>query len=139
MTPRPSARTDAEIIAEAEAQLGGEGQDGEVIVVTGSAIERTETTTPAPVSVLDAEELDAAGMASIGDILQDLPAQSNAINTQFNNGGDGATRVRHPRPRRRSARSCSSTAAATCRAAPAPTRRSISTRSRSRSSSASRS
>ena len=30
---------------------------------------------------------------SIGQILQNLPSQSNAINIQFNNGGDGSTRV----------------------------------------------
>jgi outer membrane receptor protein involved in Fe transport len=61
--------------------------------VTGSAIERKETTTPAPVSVIDREELDAAGLVSVGDILQNLPAQSNGINVQFNNGGDGSTRI----------------------------------------------
>ena len=97
-TPPPAdtsaeAPSDADVIAEAEAQLAGAPGEGEVIVVTGSAIERTETTTPAPVTVLDRQDLDAAGMASIGDILQDLPSQSNGINTQANNGGDGATRV----------------------------------------------
>ena len=66
---------------------------GEVIVVTGSAFERRELTTPAPVTVLDRSDLDSAGMATVGDILQNLPAQSNAINIQFNNGGDGSTRV----------------------------------------------
>jgi iron complex outermembrane receptor protein len=65
----------------------------EVIVVTGSIIERRELTTPAPLAVLDKADLDAAGVASIGQILQNLPSQSNAINVQFNNGGDGATRV----------------------------------------------
>lgn len=66
---------------------------GEVIVVTGSSFERRELTTPAPVTVLDRSDLDSAGMATVGDILQNLPAQSNAINIQFNNGGDGSTRV----------------------------------------------
>jgi iron complex outermembrane receptor protein len=65
----------------------------EVIVVTGSIIERRELTTPAPLAVLDKADLDAAGVASIGQILQNLPSQSNAINVQFNNGGDGSTRV----------------------------------------------
>ncbi len=79
--------TDAE--AEEESFAGEE----EVIVVTGSIIERRELTTPAPLAVLDKAELDAAGVASIGEILQNLPSQSNAINVQFNNGGSGATRV----------------------------------------------
>ena len=88
--------SDAEVIAQAQAELEAGGApegEGEVIVVTGSAIERKETTTAAPVSVVDKEELDASGLVSIGDILQNLPANSNAINVQFNNGGDGSTRV----------------------------------------------
>ena len=67
--------------------------EGEVIIVTGSAIERRDLTTPAPVAIVDKTAIESAGVASIGEVLQDLPAQSNAINTQFNNGGSGATRV----------------------------------------------
>jgi iron complex outermembrane receptor protein len=92
--PAGDTPTDADVIAQAEAELeGGGDQEGEVIVVTGSAIERKETTTPAPVSVVDREELDASGLVAVGDILQNLPSQSNGINVQFNNGGDGSTRV----------------------------------------------
>jgi len=65
----------------------------EEIVVTGSRIPRKELTTAAPVTVLDKEQLEKTGKTSIGEILQSLPEQSNAINTQYNNGGDGATRV----------------------------------------------
>jgi iron complex outermembrane recepter protein len=85
--------TDEELVRQAEADLAAQQQEGEVIQITGSAIERTETTTAAPVTVLDRQELEASGMVSVGDILQDLPANSNAINTQANNGGDGSTRV----------------------------------------------
>ncbi len=65
----------------------------EDIVVTGSRIPRKELTTAAPVTVLDKAQIEATGRTSIGEILQNLPEQSNAINTQFNNGGDGSTRV----------------------------------------------
>ncbi|HSR97985.1 MAG TPA: TonB-dependent receptor [Kofleriaceae bacterium] len=65
----------------------------EVITITGSAIERRDLTTPAPVAILKKEQLEQAGLATVGDILQKLPAQSNAINAQANNGGDGSTRV----------------------------------------------
>lgn len=68
-------------------------QEGEVIVVTGSAIERRDLTTTAPLAIMDKTELEASGMASVGEILQNLPSQSNAINVQFNNGGDGSTRI----------------------------------------------
>ncbi len=65
----------------------------EEIVVTGSRIPRKELTTAAPVTVLDKEQLEKTGKTSIGEILQSIPEQTNAINTQFNNGGDGSTRV----------------------------------------------
>jgi iron complex outermembrane receptor protein len=90
----PGETEDGDVVIPTEAESeevfsGGE----EVIVVTGSIIERRELTTPAPLAVLDKADLDAAGVASIGQILQNLPSQSNAINVQFNNGGDGSTRV----------------------------------------------
>jgi outer membrane receptor protein involved in Fe transport len=47
----------------------------------------------APVTVLDRKQLEATGLSSLGEILQRLPEQSNATNTQVNNGGSGATRV----------------------------------------------
>jgi iron complex outermembrane receptor protein len=65
----------------------------EVITVTGSTIERKTLTTPAPLTILNRDDLAAAGRATVGDILQQLPAQSNAINAQSNNGGDGSTRI----------------------------------------------
>ena len=63
------------------------------ITVTGSRIKSAETLAPAPIVVLSAEEIRAQGLASLGDVLQTLTVQSNAINTQANNGGDGSTRV----------------------------------------------
>jgi outer membrane receptor protein involved in Fe transport len=65
----------------------------EVITVTGSTLERKTLTTPAPLTILSRDDLNATGRATVGDILQSLPAQSNAINAQANNGGDGSTRV----------------------------------------------
>jgi iron complex outermembrane receptor protein len=60
---------------------------------TGSHLSRPGQPPVVPVTVLDREQLLATGLTSLGDILQRLPEQANAINTQFNNGGDGATRV----------------------------------------------
>jgi iron complex outermembrane recepter protein len=81
--------TDEQLAAIAEQEVEGE----EIITVTGSTLDRRELTTPAPVTVLDKADLEGAGVATIGDIIQNLPAQSNAINAQVNNGGDGSTRV----------------------------------------------
>jgi iron complex outermembrane receptor protein len=65
----------------------------EEILVTGSRIRRKDLTTPAPVTVINREAVLASGKVSIGDFLQSLPEQGNSINTQVNNGGNGATRV----------------------------------------------
>ncbi|HTR56114.1 MAG TPA: TonB-dependent receptor [Kofleriaceae bacterium] len=83
--------TDEELakMAEAEAKT----QSEEVITVTGSLVERRELTTPAPITVVDREKLLAAGITNVGDILQQIPAQGNALNEQNNNGGDGSVRI----------------------------------------------
>jgi len=65
----------------------------EAIVITGTRIRRKDLTTPAPISVITRTEMQASGRVSIGDFLQLLPEQGNAINTSLNNGGNGATRV----------------------------------------------
>jgi iron complex outermembrane recepter protein len=63
------------------------------IYVTGSSVRRVDLVTPAPVTVLNREDLDASGLMSVGEILQNLPIQANAVNVQTNNSGDGTTRV----------------------------------------------
>jgi outer membrane receptor protein involved in Fe transport len=65
----------------------------EQITVTGSRIRRKDLTTPAPIAVISKQEIQASGKVSIGDFLQGLPEQGNAINTTFNNGGNGSTRI----------------------------------------------
>ncbi|MCU0696051.1 MAG: TonB-dependent receptor [Myxococcaceae bacterium] len=62
-------------------------------VVTGSRIKRKELTGPAPVLVFTAEQIKASGRLNVGEFLQTVPQQSNAINRNANNGGDGAIRV----------------------------------------------
>jgi iron complex outermembrane receptor protein len=46
-----------------------------------------------PVTVIDRTLLETTGAASLGQALQQLSWQSNAINAQFNNGGDGSSRI----------------------------------------------
>ena len=65
----------------------------EEIVVTGSRIRRKDLTTAAPVTIVSKEQVQASGKVSIGDFLQQLPEQGNALNTSVNNGGDGSTRI----------------------------------------------
>ncbi|MFZ5842916.1 MAG: TonB-dependent receptor plug domain-containing protein [Pseudomonadota bacterium] len=63
------------------------------IEVTGSRIKRTDIEGANPVQVLDRQAIEATGLASVGDILQDIPSAGSSINTTFNNGGDGSTTI----------------------------------------------
>jgi iron complex outermembrane recepter protein len=91
---KPADATAASPAADAaKPKKPGEEEYVEEIVVTGSRIPRVELTTAAPVTVLNRTQIESSGRPSIGDILQSIPEQSNAINTQFNNGGDGSTRI----------------------------------------------
>jgi iron complex outermembrane receptor protein len=67
--------------------------EGDAVVVTGSRIGRMDLTAAAPVTVLSREQLQASGMISLGEFLQTLPEQGNAVNAQVNNGNDGSVRV----------------------------------------------
>jgi len=65
----------------------------ERVEVTGSRIKRTDIEGPNPVFVMQREDIEATGMANIGDILQNLPIAGSALNTNFNNGGDGSIQL----------------------------------------------
>ena len=92
---QPAAQAEAapNLSDEELAKLAEQEAKTEVITVTGSLIGRKEVDSPSPVSVVDKEKLDSAGITNVGDILQKIPAQGNAINAQNNNGGDGSTRI----------------------------------------------
>ena len=63
------------------------------VEVTGSRIRRAEVATSQPVFTLNREEIQAQGLTSIGDVIQNLTANGSALNSTFNNGGNGETRV----------------------------------------------
>src|SRR5258708_2718296 len=86
-TRNPGDLSDAEF-----AKLAEQSYKEEVIVVTGSTIGRRTLTTPAPLTVLDREMLNAAGQATLADILQQVPSQQLGANGQQNTS-DGSSRV----------------------------------------------
>jgi iron complex outermembrane receptor protein len=65
----------------------------EDILVTGSRIRRKDLITAAPLAVFTREQIQQTGRANVGEFLQTLPWQANAINRGTNNGGNGAIRV----------------------------------------------
>ena len=56
------------------------------VEVTGSRIKRNEG--DSPILTLSGKDLEASGIASIGDILQRLPVTGSALNTKFNSAGN---------------------------------------------------
>jgi iron complex outermembrane recepter protein len=63
------------------------------VQVTGSRIRRTDFESAQPVLVISRDDIQRTGLTSIGDLLQDLPQAGPALNTLFNNGGNGSTEV----------------------------------------------
>ena len=72
-------------------------QDTELseIVVTGSRIRRVESETASPVFIVDRDAIEASGVTTMGELLQQIPTVSGAAtNTTVNNGGgDGASTI----------------------------------------------
>jgi len=65
----------------------------ETVSVVGSRIKRTDIETSQPVLVLERAELQNSGIASVGDILQKIPAAGSTLNTLVNNGGNGSSNI----------------------------------------------
>src|ERR1700761_6227025 len=63
------------------------------IEVTGTRIKRTDVETAQPVTILTATQLKQTGLTSIGDILQSVTQAGAALNTNFNNGGNGSENI----------------------------------------------
>ncbi|MEM1089473.1 MAG: TonB-dependent receptor [Pseudomonadota bacterium] len=63
------------------------------IRVTGSRIRRADIESASPVFVIQREEIERTGLTSVGELLQDLPIAGSALNTQFNNGGNGQSQI----------------------------------------------
>lgn len=58
------------------------------IEVTGSRIKKSEGEGDSPVLIITGEELQATGIASVGDILQRLSVSGSSLNTKFNSAGN---------------------------------------------------
>lgn len=75
------------------AQSGQEATTLDRIQVTGSRIRSADVETQAPLLVISRDEIQKQGFTSVADVLQQISTNGAAINTQFNNGGDGSSGV----------------------------------------------
>jgi iron complex outermembrane receptor protein len=68
---------------------GGEDiQKLNAIEVTGSRIKRAEVEGQTPVLTITSKDIEATGLGSIGDVLQQLTVSGSALNTKFNSAGN---------------------------------------------------
>ena len=58
------------------------------VVVTGSRIIQTSASSQQPLSIIDRSAIERTGLASIGDLLQQVTTGGKALNTKFNSSGN---------------------------------------------------
>ena len=62
--------------------------DLQEVVVTGSRIIQTSANSQQPLSIIDRTAIERTGLASIGDLLQQVTASGKALNAKFNSSGN---------------------------------------------------
>jgi iron complex outermembrane recepter protein len=69
----------AQDTGQAPAQASGSADNGQLseVVVTGSRVARSTFTTPNPVTVLNSKDIENLGLVNVGDVLAELPQNSN--------------------------------------------------------------
>lgn len=102
MTPKTTKLRDAITFALAVGTLAGTSaavaQEQEVteldrVEVTGSRIKSVDIETSQPILTLTRKDIEATGVTSIGDVVQQISTSGSALNTTFNNGGNGQTQI----------------------------------------------
>jgi iron complex outermembrane recepter protein len=76
-----------------DAQEGSGANDAEAIVVTGSRLRQTDLVAAAPVTIMDAEDIDKTGAQSVGELLRELPVASPSTSESGGRGNDGSATV----------------------------------------------
>src|SRR5262245_52077245 len=74
-------------------QAGGTATTLDRIEVTGSRIKRADVETSQPIFTLTRAEIQKQGVTSVADVLQRISSNGAALNTTFNNGGDGSSGI----------------------------------------------
>lgn len=72
----------------AQNKPGNDVQKLEAIEVTGSRIKKAEVADQTPVVTITARDIAQTGLASIGDVIQQLSVSGSALNTKFNSAGN---------------------------------------------------
>lgn len=70
------------------AQSPPEDQAMQEVVITGSRIIQSSANAQQPISIIDRNAIERTGIASIGDLLQQVTTGGKALNTKFNSSGN---------------------------------------------------
>lgn len=82
--------------AQAQGAKPGTGKKAvtlQAVQVTGSHIPTTEIVTAHPITTISRQQIEATGLQTIGQVLQQLPAVSPTMNAAFNFEGNGASNL----------------------------------------------
>src|SRR5688572_5101181 len=75
-------------VSAAQAQNSNPDDAMQEVIVTGSRIIQSSANSQQPLSIIDRTAIDRTGLASIGDLLQQVTAGGKALNTKFNSSGN---------------------------------------------------
>jgi iron complex outermembrane receptor protein len=67
---------------------GAQPQGPQEVVVTGSRILQSVAQSTQPISVISSADIEKTGLASVGDLLQQLTTGGKALNAKFNSSGN---------------------------------------------------
>jgi len=77
----------------AQSDTSADGDDSDVIVVTGSRIPRADVNSSSPVNIVDETDIRLSGSVLVEDILNELPQVAPEFTSTTNNGGAGYSSV----------------------------------------------
>lgn len=86
-----AASANAQDQAATEDTTSNQAQAMETVTVTGSRIPRAEVEGPAPITVITADQIKAAGLTSVPDVLRSLSQNSGTVQGQQNTTGAQST------------------------------------------------
>src|SRR5882762_11426340 len=69
-------------------QPPGASEQVQEVVITGSRIAQSVAQSTQPLSVISAADIEKTGLASVGDLLQQLTTGGSALNAKFNSSGN---------------------------------------------------
>ena len=70
------------------AQTAPPDQELQEVVITGSRIIQSSADSQQPLSIIDRGDIERTGLASVGDLLQQVTAGGKALNSKFNSSGN---------------------------------------------------